>query len=196
MKHRSDDARRAGLQGGPGNPPDRDGPHPGTNEDQNARPWHEHEDHVPREFEQGGRRAQYRTEGEHANDDARYGDAHRWPSRVGDGTIGPDRPHTADGDRPVGNQGYPRDDAGDTRGAAAAGPSQGTEGSGGTSGYDDYETEALYGAGFERGDWPRTWERGEHHSAVRTDDHARGEDEPDPGPDSDGKHRTHRTRGG
>lgn len=184
MKHRSDEGNRAGGHGGPGQPP-RGARQPGTDSDQGARPWREHEDHVPREFEQGGRRAQYRTEGEHANDDARYGDATRWPSRAGDGTLGPERPRTSDDDRPVGSQGYPRDDAQQARAAPGDPPLQGTDAAAGTSGYDDYETEALYGAGFERGDWPRTWERGERHSTVRTPGPAREEAQRGRGPEVD-----------
>lgn len=188
MKHRSEEGRRAGRHGG--QPPQR-GNQPGMEPDHDAHPWREHAGHVPREFEQGGRRAQYRTEGEHANDEARYGDARRWPSRPADGSLGPDRPRSAGGDRPVGDQGYRRGgameyghDAHDARRDAPGERSfQGTGTYAGTSGYDDYETEALYGAGFDRGDWPRTWERGERHSAVRTRGPARGEGHRGRGPE-------------
>lgn len=115
------------------------------------RPWREHFDHVPREFDEGSRRAHYRAHGDHENDHAHGAREPQWPGPPGGG-LGPERPHP---DGPATASGF---------GQRFHAP---------TSGYDDYEAESLYGRGFDEGDWSRTWQRGARGSAVRTrgDDH-------------------------
>ena len=111
------------------------------------RPWREHFDHVPREFDEGSRRAHYRAHGDHENDHAHRPREPQWPGPPPGGNLGPERPQS----------GGPTET--DDFGQRFDAP---------TSGYDDYGAESLYGRGFDEGDWSRTWQRGARGSAVRT----------------------------
>ena len=99
------------------------------------KPWREHQDHMPREFDQGGRRAHFRGRGAHETDEERFGDGPDEPAapRPGNGA-------SAESDPPIDRQATP-----DTTPPG---------------GYDDYASEALFGARFGPGDWPRAYRRG------------------------------------
>lgn len=151
----------------------------GTDRDQ---PWDEHVQHVPAEFEQGSRRAQYRRRGAHEAE-PRHAQEPRWPERPADGALGPDRPD-ASGSGPVGRQGYHLADNPGPPEAPRPGDRHAP-----TGGYDDYETEALYGTGYAQGDWPRTYRRAA--DGVGPDSDARGAAENAQG----GRQENHRGKG-
>jgi hypothetical protein len=144
------------------------------------RPWREHHPHGPREFDQGGRRAHFRGRGAHENDEDTFGHGPAWPAPHG---AGPAVPERADDAGAPGPQGYPSAGHGQRRRRGApqvvswAEPGRPRPRGGDTllasdapttSGYDDYGSEALYGTGFEDGDWPRTFRRGAHRSRARS----------------------------
>jgi len=153
------------------------------------RPWREHHPHVPREFDQGARRAGFRQRGAHENDDATYGHAPRWPAPDG---AGPPPPAGADAGGPQpgpGRGGFARQRLGPPQVLARAHPERiardgggwlGAEATAASSGYLDYASEALFGAHFEDGDWPRTYRRGENGSKARGG-------RPDQGPGAQGR---------
>lgn len=147
------------------------------------RPWREHQTHVPREFDQASRRADFRARGAHETDEERHGPDPRWPG-PDSGSRGPQAPAAADSSARIGRQGYPAADgpprrrrgapqvvsrAGDAALPRNRSPEHGAgERLAATSGYDDYEAEMLYGSQFQEGDWPSTFRRGARGSTARS----------------------------
>lgn len=160
--------------------------------EQDDRAWREHQAHVPREFEQGSRRADYRRRGDHASTVSQHEQERRWPRGEPDAVPGAveafDAPVPADGrgigarrapaapgaraGGSIGSQGYPggsghadsrrrgpRPPAALQRENLSDGHFHGTEAYANTSGYDDYESEAVFGNAFGGGDWPRVYAR-------------------------------------